>query len=142
VTVPFDWRAELAKRPHWMNALLLFCLYMTFLYLPYDLFLKPVNEDAEVWFGYLLHGWAAKATEPIHWAIYAAGAYGFWNMRPWMWPWASLYAFQVAVGMLVWGAVYAGGVGGWASGAVAFLFFAVLAVALWRARSRFSPSSA
>ena len=29
----------------------LFCLYMTCVYLPFDMFLKPVATDREVWFG-------------------------------------------------------------------------------------------
>ena len=68
---------DFGRRPWWMNALFAFCLFMTFVYMPYDMLWKPVEKDQEVWFGYLLHGWAAKATEPLHWAIYAAGAYGF-----------------------------------------------------------------
>ena len=28
-----------------------------------------------------LTGWWAKATEPVHWLIYGAGAYGFWKMK-------------------------------------------------------------
>ena len=55
-----DWRAELAKRPGWMNLLFGFCLYMTFIYLPFDLFWKAVEHDEEVWFGLTLTGWAAK----------------------------------------------------------------------------------
>ncbi|HEY7291704.1 MAG TPA: hypothetical protein VH583_17840 [Vicinamibacterales bacterium] len=55
---------------------------MTFVYLPFDMFLKPVAEDREVWFGVALSGWWAKATEPIHWAIYALGAWGLWG-RGW-----------------------------------------------------------
>jgi short-subunit dehydrogenase len=123
-----------------MNALMVFSAYMTFVYMPFDFFLKPVADDAEVWFGILLTGWAAKATEPIHWALYAAGAYGFRRMRQWMWPWASVYAAQVAVGMFVWGAFagrFAGGAGGVALGAVSALPFAALAVLLWRARPQF-----
>ncbi len=42
-----------------------------------------------VWLGFMLTGWAAKATEPLHWLIYGAGAYGFWKMSRWMWPWAQ-----------------------------------------------------
>lgn len=67
-------------RPVWMNILMVFCAYMAFIYLPWDLFVKPVAEDQEVWFGILLTGWAAKATEPLHWAIYAAGTWGFWKI--------------------------------------------------------------
>ena len=74
-----------------MNALMLFGASMPFVYLPWDLFAKPVAEDAEVWFGIMLTGWAAKAAEPLHWAVYAAGTYGFYRMRPWMWPWAAIY---------------------------------------------------
>ena len=130
-------RDVLARRPWWMNALLGFCAYMTFVYMPFDFFLKPVGSDVEVWFGVMLRGFAAKATEPLHWAIYAAGAYGFWRMRPWLWPWAGLYAAQVAIGMAVWSVGHFGGAEGIAKGAVSALPFGVLAVALLRARNRF-----
>ena len=80
------WRERLAPRPWWMNAVMLFCAYMTFIHMPWDIFVKPVAQDAEAWFGFLLRGWGAKLTEPLHWAIYAAGTYGFWRMRAWMWP--------------------------------------------------------
>ena len=89
--------------------LMFFCAYMAFIYMPWDFFVKPVARDAEAWFGFLLHGWAAKLTEPMHWAIYAAGAYGFWRMRTWMWPWAAVYAARSRFGMLVWNVVYVGG---------------------------------
>ena len=52
-----------------MTGLMVFCAYMTFIYMPFDLFYKPVAEDAEVWLGITLYGWAAKSTEPLHWAI-------------------------------------------------------------------------
>ena len=44
-------RTGLARRPLWMNAILLFCAYMTFIYLPWDIFIKPLKVDQEVWFG-------------------------------------------------------------------------------------------
>jgi len=134
------WRAQLARRPGWMNGVMAFCAFMTFVYMPFDLFWKPVAVDEEVWFGLRLHGWAAKATEPLHWAIYAAGLYGFWRMRPWMWPWAAVYAAQVAIGMLVWPLVYVGGARGWIVGVVSFAAFAALTFALWRAKARFRPA--
>ncbi len=93
-------------RPVWMNLMMLFCAYMTFIYMPYDLFYKPVDQDEEVWFGIMLHGWMAKATAPVHLAIYGAGFYGFLKMRSWMHPWAALYVFQVAIGMGVWPWLY------------------------------------
>ena len=120
-----------------MNALLAFCLYMTFIYLPYDLFVKPVAVDEEVWFGFVLRGWRAKATAPLHWLIYAAGAWGFWRMARWMWPWAALYCGQVALAMAVWNVVDARG-GGWGPGLFAAALFLVPTVALWRSRERFS----
>ena len=88
-------------RPWWMNLIFYFCIYMTLIYMPFDLFYKPVEADEEVWFGITLHGWYAKLTEPLHWLIYGFGAYGFWKMKSWMWPWASLYLLQVVIAMFV-----------------------------------------
>lgn len=134
-----DWlRLVFAGRPGWMNALMVFCAYMAIVYVPWDFFMKPAALDEEVWFGIRLHGAAAKLTEPLHWAIYAAGAYGFLRMREWMWPWASLYAGQIAIAMLVWPLLYVGGVGGFLAAIASFVPFAFLTWALWNARDRFS----
>ena len=133
-------RRLFAGRPWWMNATLLFCAYMTFIYMPFDLFFKPVAEDQEVWFGFMLTGWAAKATEPLHWAIYGAGTWGFHRMRPWMWPWASLYVAQIVFGMVVWGVLYSSGEPGPVGlivGGVALAALIALAVGLWRAKPMF-----
>ena len=119
-----------------MTALLAFCAYMTFAYVPFDLFWKPVEADTEVWLGIPLHGWWAKATEPLHWAIYGAGTWGFWKMRRWLHPWAALYTASVALGMLVWAVNDPRA--GLRVGVPAFAAFAALAVALWRARARFT----
>jgi hypothetical protein len=128
-------------RPWWMNLMFLFCLYMTFVYVPWDLLVKPVAQDEEVWFGITLHGWAAKATAPLHWLIYGAGAYGFWKMARWMWPWAAVYAAQVTLSMLVWNLLDPRG-GGWVAGLVAAAIFAVPTVALWRAKPLFRETEA
>ncbi len=128
-------------RPHWLNGIMVFCAYMAFVYVPWDFFFKPVAEDEEVWFGILLHGWAAKLTEPLHWAIYAAGSYGLYKMRSWMWPWASLYVLQIAIGMFVW-SLLDERAWGWPLGLAAALPFVALSVALWRARPLFSGSTA
>jgi hypothetical protein len=133
-------RRLFAGRPWWMNATLLFCAYMTFIYMPFDLFFKPVAEDQEVWFGFMLTGWAAKATEPLHWAIYGAGTWGFHRMRPWMWPWASLYVAQIVFGMIVWGVLYSSGEPGPAGlimGGIALAALIALVVGLWRAKPMF-----
>jgi hypothetical protein len=123
-----------------MNAIMIFCAYMSFVYMPWDLFVKPVAEDQEVWFGIVLTGWAAKATEPLHWAIYAAGTWGFWKMRNWMWPWASIYVLQIAISMFVWQFMDLRGKGV-IGGLLTATPFLILSIALWRARWRFNTSS-
>ncbi len=123
-------------RPWWMNLLFYFCLYMTVFYMPFDIFWKPVAQDHEIWFGFALTGWWAKATAPLHWLIYAAGAYGFWKMSRWMWPWAAVYAGQVVIAMFVWNFVNANG-GGWVGATIAGLIFCVPMVALYQARNTF-----
>lgn len=127
---------ELARRSWWMNLIYGFCLYMTFIYMPFDLFYKPVAGDEEVWFGVVLHGWAAKATEPLHWAIYASLSYGFWKMKRWMWPWAGVYLTQVSISMLVWNVIDERGLGAiW--GLVAAGLFFVPTVAIFSAKEKF-----
>ena len=39
-----------------MTLMFYFCAYMTVVYMPFDIFLKPVADDQEVWFGFLLTG--------------------------------------------------------------------------------------
>ncbi|MEE2790308.1 MAG: hypothetical protein VX453_01595 [Acidobacteriota bacterium] len=113
--------------------MLCFCLFMTFVYMPFDMFVKPVAQDQEVWFGLLLEGWAAKLTEPLHWAIYGAGAYGFWTMKTWMWPWGAVYSLQVAISMLLWSVTR----GSLIAGLVPFAVFMIPTVALYRNRELF-----
>lgn len=124
-------RSNLTLRPHWMNALMLFCAYMTFVYLPWDVLLKPLAEDQEVWFGLLFTGWAAKLGGVLHWFVYGAGFWGFWKMRSWMFPWAALYTAQIALGMFVWSYLDERG-GGIVPAIVVASLFLSLAIALWR----------
>jgi short-subunit dehydrogenase len=131
-------REHLQRRPWWMNFLLLICFVRAAFVIPSDFFFTPVAFAEEVWFGILFTGWAAKLTEPLHWAIFAAGAYGFWRMSPWMWPWAAVYTAQVAFSSLVWSIFHVGGLGGWALGLVTGLLVGLLAFALWNARDRFT----
>ncbi len=134
-------RRTFRGRPAWMNALMVFSAYMAFVYVPWDFFLKPVAADEEVWFGILFRGWAAKLLEIPHWAVYAAGTYGFFYMRPWMFPWASLYVAQIAIGMVVWSALYTdAGFGGLVASLVAAALFGALALVLWRARPLFEAA--
>jgi hypothetical protein len=138
-----DWintlRDNLKRRPIWMNLLLAFCAYMAFIYMPWDLFFKPVAEDQEVWFGIMFTGWAAKATEPLHWLIYGAGTVGFWKMKPWMHPWACIYVVQIAIGMFVWQLLDDRGQGV-VGGAISAVPFIIQAIAHWRSKSRFTGS--
>jgi uncharacterized protein len=135
-------RERFAERPWWMNGLMVFCAYMALVYIPADFFLKPMAQDGEAWFGLVLHGWGAKLTEPLHWAIYAAGAYGFWRMRAWMWPWAALYMAQVAFGMFLWNVVYVGRWLGLFQGVAAAVPLGAIALALWRAQDQFGRQRA
>ncbi len=127
-------------RPWWANALLVFCAFMTIVYTPWDLFVKPVARDQEVWFGFVLTGWWAKATEPLHWAIYGLFTYGLWRMRPWMRLWGTVYLVQVVIAMVVWNLLDARGslLGAVASG----VLFAGATVAYWRAGVIFDESVA
>ena len=125
-----DWHS----RPWWMSLMFYFCVFMTVIYLPYDLFFKPVMEDQEIWFGFTLTGWWAKATEPLHWLIYGLLAYGFWRMKSWMWPWASAYVAQIVIAMFVWNMLNEGNLSA-AFGSA--LIFSIPLIALWRSKDRF-----
>ena len=116
---------------------MVFCAYMTFIYMPFDIFIKPVAEDEEIWFGFALHGWWAKLTAPLHWLIYGLGFYGFLRMKPALWPWAGLYTLQVAIAMFVWNLVEEKG-RGLVAGIVMATPFLVLAFYLLRDREIFA----
>jgi hypothetical protein len=91
----------MTARPWWMTALAAFCL-LTVLFLAYrDLFV-PGPRDVEVWLGYELYGRAAQLSAPIHWAIFALGAWGFWRAKPWIVPAAAAYAGYVALSHVIW----------------------------------------
>ena len=128
-------QAGLARRPVWMTGLLVFCAYMTFIYLPWDVFVKPLAVDQEVWFGILFTGWAAKAGAILHWGVYGAGTLGLWRMRAWLQPWRSLYLLQIAYGMAYWSLTDPRGSGLPAALIVPLRFLGLAALA-WRERTR------
>ena len=103
--------------------------------MPFDLFLKPVAEDEEIWFGFTLTGWYAKATEPLHWLIYVLGAYGFWRMKKWMWPWASVYVAQIVIAMFVWNILKDNNL---TAASISALIFCIPMIALWRSKDKFA----
>ena len=129
-TVIQDWNS----RPWWMSLLFYFCLYMTFVYMPFDLFFKPVADDEEIWFGFTLTGWWAKATEPLHWLIYGSGAYGFWRMKTWMWPWASVYVAQIVIAMFIWNVLNENN---YIAASISASIFCIPFVALYRSKEKF-----
>ena len=88
-------------RPMWMTALAALCALTLVASLIRDLFI-PSTRWVEVWFGFEIHGWPALLTAPIHWAIFATGAWAFWNRRPWAGPCAAGYVFYAAFAHLVW----------------------------------------
>ncbi len=135
-----DLKAQWAKRPWWLNVILLFSLYMTFIYSPFDVLLKPLAEDEDVWFGYMFHGTAAKVGGAVHWVVYAALAWGLWNMTSWAWLLGSLYATQVAIAMFLWPLLQLNS-GSWLGASIAGVAFAIPAIAFWRSRTLFSQPS-
>jgi short-subunit dehydrogenase len=127
-------------RPWWMNLMLLFCIYMALIYVPWDLFVKPVAIDEEVWFGVRFHGWAAKVLAVPHWAVYTAGMVGFWRMARWMHPWAAVYGMQATIAMVVWPLLYVEGEQRYVFAAVSGAVFGWITLVLWRARGLFQPA--
>ncbi len=136
-----EWLHDVFRdRPWWMNAVMVFCAYMAFVYVPWDLFWKPVEEDREVWFGIMFSGAWAKVMAVPHWIVYGAGVYGFRRRRPWMAVWAPLYTAQVAVAMALWPIFQYGGLMGVFFGVIAAVPMAALTLALWDARDHFQRS--
>jgi short-subunit dehydrogenase len=127
------------ERPWWMSAAMVFSAYMAFVYVPWDLFVKPMAEDEEVWFGILFTGFWAKVMAVPHWFVYGAAVYGFRRRRPWMGFWAPAYIGQVAFGMYVWTAAAQGGLTGIVLGLIPAAPFAALAWAFWHSRDYFAP---
>ncbi len=135
-----DWHQELGRRPWWMNAMFAFCLFGTFLFFPYDVLLRPIATTEDVWLGVTLHGGWAKVGAIAHWIVYGAGAFGFWKMRSWMWPWAALWILQVATSHLLWSELSTRG-GGWPRGLWQFALFLIPALMLYRSRRLFQAGA-
>ena len=101
-----------------------------------DLFV-PEIADVEVWGGFELHGRAALLTAPLHWAIFAFGAWAFWRAKPWAWTAAAAYLLYVAVSHLVWSEASPNG-RGWPMGLLQATGFSLLGLWLLR-RNRAAP---
>ena len=137
-----DWLRDVFRdRPLWMNALMVFSGFMAFIYVPWDIFIKPVARDQEVWFGIMFSGWGAKWAAVPHGFVYAAAFYGFRRRRPWMRLGGALYSAQVAFSCWVWGVFYLGGLAGWGLGISSAVAFLLLAFAFWNAREYFQAEA-
>ncbi len=123
-----------ASRPWWMTTLAIVCLAALLINIPRDLFFAETRW-MEVWLGFEVTGWAAILTAPLHWAIFAVGAWAFWNGRAGAVPWAAGYLFYVALSHLVWSEASPNG-RGWPIGAVQALGLSLLGFLLLRARHR------
>ncbi len=103
-----------------MTALAAFCLLTVVFLIPRDLFIAE-NRDVEVWLGFEFRGNAALLTAPLHWGIFALGAWAFWSRQPWILPGAAGYLFYVALSHIIWSETSPNGQG-WPAGlAVAFV---------------------
>lgn len=121
-------------RPWWMTALAWVCLGALLINVPRDLFFAETRE-VEVGFGFEVRGPAALVTAPLHWAIFAVGAWAFWFERRWVVPWAAAYVFYVALSHLVWSEVSPNG-RGWPVGAAQAFGISLFGFALLHAGRR------
>jgi hypothetical protein len=124
--------------PRWMRAAGAVCALALVVNVVRDLFV-PESRDVEIWFGLEVRGVPALLTAPIHWAIFALGAWAFSTGRTWIIPWAAAYLFYAAFSHLVWSEASANG-RGWMIGVVQAIAISAIGVLLLRARSRALPA--
>ena len=103
-------RSRHPERPRELTALALFCTLTVVFLVPRDVFFAE-TRDVEVWLGFEVRGPAAWFTAPLHWAIFAVGAWAAWRCRPWVLPVAAGYVFYVALSHLIWSEASANGEG-------------------------------
>lgn len=118
------------------RALAVFCAGTVLFLAARDLWLPEVR-DVEVWCGFEVRGAAARLTAPLHWALFAAGAWAAWRAKPWIWSAAAAYALYVALSHLVWNLASPHGAG-LAMGLLQAAGFAAVALGLWRLPPRLS----
>ncbi len=78
-----------------------FCV-LSLVFLVYRDLAIPEVRDTEVWLGFELHGAAALLTAPLHWAIFAAGAWAHWTQQRWIARATAYYILYVAISHLIW----------------------------------------
>ena len=116
-------------------ALAAFCLATIVFLVTRDLFVAG-PRDVEVWFGFELRGGWARATAPLHWALFGFGAWAFWTARPWVWRAAAAWCGYVALSHVVWNFVSPNGGGAFDALWQFVLFLAPAPVLLWLAPPR------
>jgi hypothetical protein len=122
-----------------MTALAAFCLG-TVLFLAFRDLFSPGPRDVEVWFGFELRGRAALLSAPLHWAIFAVGAWAFWTRQRWIVPAAAGYVFYVALSHLVWSEASPNG-NGWPVGLLQAALISLPGWLLLRAGRRLASGS-
>jgi hypothetical protein len=136
-----DWLHDVFRdRPWWINAMMVFCAYMALIYMPWDIFWKPVEGDQEVWFGYTFTGTAAKWAALPHWLVYAVGLYGLRRRRPWMGIAGTIYLGQVAFSMFMWPILTYDFMLRFVLAAIPATPFVLLTMAFWNTRDVFSAT--
>ena len=70
--------SPISARPRWAAFLAGFCGVTVVFLIARDL-IVPDAREVEVWLGFELTGRPARLTAPMHWAIYAVGAWGFYS---------------------------------------------------------------
>ena len=113
-----------------MTGLAVLCA-LTVPFLAWRDLLVPHVRDVEVWLGFEVHGRVAQLSAPLHWAIFAAGAWSLWRAKPWSVPAAAAYLFYVALSHLVWSEASPNG-RGWPAGLLQAAGFSALGVLLLR----------
>jgi hypothetical protein len=132
-TEPVERAGEPRTQPGWMTVLAVVCAATFVVIVLRDLFV-PAARAVEVWFGLEITGWPALATAPLHWAIFAAGAWAFWTGRRGAVPWAAAYLVYAALSHLVWSEASPHG-RGWPIGLVEAAAISGMAYLLWCLRA-------
>jgi hypothetical protein len=122
------------NRPRSATPLALLCA-LTVVFTAWRDLTLPHVRDIEVWLGFEVHGALARATAPLHWAIFATGAWAFATARPWAWSAAAGYVLYVALAHLVWSEASPKGQG-WPMGLLQAAGFSLIAWGVWRLRRR------
>lgn len=118
-----------------MTALAGVCVLALVINVPRDLFFAE-TRNVEVWLGFEVRGAWALATAPLHWMIFAVGAWALYTGRPWAVPAVVVYVMYVAVSHLVWSEVSPNG-RGWPIGLAQAAGIGAVGALLWCAdRSR------